>query len=274
MRFETETWRKLYVSESLAHRAMSLMARGLRDYLLRFAEPDGTLLRGCESATELLRVLGARSSERRAVSEGLEELLEVGFLGLEAGRLWIRKFEEAQKRQSPGALRQQRYAKRQRGVTADVTADVTERQHDDAILTSLPIRSETIRSEEREGEREREEPAAPVPLARKAARRLAPVVRSFPEDFEPDETCRAIAQQAQIPMDSELSKARDWAIAHGKRCKDWQAFFRNWLRKSAEFAQRNGKVPGLVQHELALSEAQQNRAKRIAERALRQAGLR
>ncbi len=82
------------------------------------------------------------------------------------------------------------------------------------------------------------------PRARKAAR-LAPVNRPFPDDFVPDESCRQVAQVSRISLESELSKARDWAKANGRRCKDWQAFFRNWLRRAADSPRSQGQL-GLV----------------------------
>ena len=35
MRFERESWRKLYVNESIQHRLMPVLSRGLRDYITR-----------------------------------------------------------------------------------------------------------------------------------------------------------------------------------------------------------------------------------------------
>jgi hypothetical protein len=40
-----ERWRKVYLREALEQRLWSVMARGLRDYLIRLAEDDGALIR-------------------------------------------------------------------------------------------------------------------------------------------------------------------------------------------------------------------------------------
>jgi len=45
-----ERWRKLYLREALDQRLWSVMARGLRDYLIRLAEDDGP-----SSATRTIR---------------------------------------------------------------------------------------------------------------------------------------------------------------------------------------------------------------------------
>jgi hypothetical protein len=131
VKFERESWRKLYVRESVEHRMMSLFARGLRDYLLRHAEPDGTVLPQTKTpASDLGRVLNALPNERKLVEKALEELLRVGFLAIDRGRLWIPRFTEAQAAKSPNAKRQAELRARRRdsggNVTESVTSNVTE----------------------------------------------------------------------------------------------------------------------------------------------------
>ncbi len=59
-----ERWRKLYLRESLEQRLWSVMARGLRDYLIRLAEDDGTLIRDDDDPEgALLKALGAHPEE-------------------------------------------------------------------------------------------------------------------------------------------------------------------------------------------------------------------
>lgn len=108
MRFDRESWRKLYVAESIEHRALPLFTRGLRDYLLRGAQDDGTLLRSTKApAADLARVLAPKDeTERKQLAEGIRELLAIGYLTHSDGRLWITRFEEAQLARSPGAKRQ------------------------------------------------------------------------------------------------------------------------------------------------------------------------
>ena len=47
-----ERWRKLYLREALDQRPWSVMARGLRDYLIRLAEDDGALIRAADEPVE------------------------------------------------------------------------------------------------------------------------------------------------------------------------------------------------------------------------------
>lgn len=126
MRFDRESYRKLYVAESAEHRLLSLFTRGLRDYLLRFAMEDGTLLpKSQKPADDLARVLGAAGAERRMVAHAVTDLINVGYLSYDDGRLWITRYTDAQEARSPGALRQQRYRDNHRDVTHHVTRDVT-----------------------------------------------------------------------------------------------------------------------------------------------------
>jgi 5-methylcytosine-specific restriction endonuclease McrA len=111
VRFDRESWRKLYVAESVEHRLLPLFTRGLRDYLIRHAEQDGTLLpRTSSPAADLGRVLNVNPKERKQLVEAVDELLRIGFLSWDSDcRLWITRFEEAQDARSPGAIRQERW---------------------------------------------------------------------------------------------------------------------------------------------------------------------
>lgn len=46
-----------------------------------------------------------------------------------------------------------------------------------------------------------------------------------------------------VPIDLELEKFRDHSRANDRRFKDFDAAFRNWIRKAADFAERDGKGP-------------------------------
>lgn len=113
MKFERTPWRKLYVSESLEHRSLPLFARGLRDYLLRFAEDDGTLLRSCiDPASDLYRTLTVHASEAKLFRSAVRSLIDVGFLQLTSGTLRIVKFQAAQQAHTSSAERQANYRAR------------------------------------------------------------------------------------------------------------------------------------------------------------------
>jgi hypothetical protein len=92
-----ERWRKLYLREALEQRLWSVMARGLRDYLIRLAEDDGALIRDAEEPVEaLLTVLGAHAGEAELVRGAIELLRRDGFLGGGARALFVRNLPVAQ----------------------------------------------------------------------------------------------------------------------------------------------------------------------------------
>jgi hypothetical protein len=165
MRFDRESWRKLYVAESAEHALMPLVVRGLRDYLLRFAAEDGTLLPNTsDPVPDLAFLLRARPAEHEFVELAISELQRVGYLKLTRGRLWLPKFEDAQAARSPGAKRQAAYKAREEAkraaagtspktsaetspqaspsdVTADTGGDVTneETRRDETTTTAAPV---------------------------------------------------------------------------------------------------------------------------------------
>lgn len=84
-------------------------------------------------------------------------------------------------------------------------------------------------SHEQEREQEREQEGA----AQGGQRRSR--ATQLPKSFEPDETCRSLASELGVDLDAELPKFRDHYAANEKPFKNWQATFRNWLRKAREF---------------------------------------
>jgi hypothetical protein len=93
-----ERWRKLYLRESAEQRgSWPLMARGVRDYLIRVAEDDGRVVsRG--GAARLLDVLGAQpTAERELAAHAIALLLEDGFLVEgEDGAIYVSNLPKAQ----------------------------------------------------------------------------------------------------------------------------------------------------------------------------------
>ena len=52
---------------------------------------------------------------------------------------------------------------------------------------------------------------------------------------------RALAASLGVDCAGEWEKYRDWLAATGKRHKDWEAGFRNWLKKARQFAPKADK---------------------------------
>lgn len=148
MRFDRESYRKLYVRESAEDRMLPIFARGLRDYLLRHAQEDGTLLKKTKDwKDDLARALGVHRSETKCFKDALERLLENGFLTFEGGRLWITRFEEAQAAKTPGAKRTEAYRQRKASQDTSQETSPTESQEASQVTSqkASPLADETRR---------------------------------------------------------------------------------------------------------------------------------
>jgi hypothetical protein len=105
-----------------------------------------------------------------------------------------------------------------------------------ATATLDQRRREEIRVEEkREREPSPSAPAAPqgppalalVPSGAPKAKRKAPL----PADWRPKADHAAIAKEHGKDLELEVERMRDWDAAGGPGSKDWDASFRNWLRR-------------------------------------------
>lgn len=57
---------------------------------------------------------------------------------------------------------------------------------------------------------------------------------ALPDSWEPTAEHKKMALELGLSLPTEVAKLRDWARAKGERKLDWNATFRNWLRKSGE----------------------------------------
>ncbi|MGE9159668.1 hypothetical protein, partial [Escherichia coli] len=51
-----------------------------------------------------------------------------------------------------------------------------------------------------------------------------------------------IAAEVGVSCQAEFAKYRDWLAANGKRQKNEEAGFRNWLRRAAEFKPKTSRT--------------------------------
>lgn len=102
----------------------------------------------------------------------------------------------------------------------------------DDVSTMCALREQNVSPEteaETETETEGEERAsAPPPGVDKSKRRA----RGLPTDWAPNAEHEAIAKERGVSLEGEAVKMRDWALANGETKKDWDATFRNWLRRA------------------------------------------
>ena len=59
-----------------------------------------------------------------------------------------------------------------------------------------------------------------------------PAKSALPPSWSPNDRHREQAAESGVNCDIEADKLRDWAQATGNRYADWDAMFRNWLRKA------------------------------------------
>lgn len=283
MKFEREPWRKLYVSESLEHRALPLFTRGLRDYLLRFAGPDGTILRSTsDPASDLYRTLIGHPSEAKKLKDAVASLIAVGFLEHASGCLRIAKFERAQAERTSNAERQARYRSRkstesltperygnvtrnadsnaQRNVTGDVTrcntGNVTVTLPVTSRVTSPELREEK-RSDDDEDPRTRQVARAGAPPSSSSAAAPAPEAEPVDKRFAMhpgwslDERTRSSLEVEMIP-DWAIARIAQQAITHfaagDDRCTDavWRQRIAKWVRRDWHDPNRRPRQDGLA----------------------------
>lgn len=60
--------------------------------------------------------------------------------------------------------------------------------------------------------------------------------QQIPDTWTPTQSHYELAHSLHVNCDQEAQKMRDWALSKGATGKDWDARFRNWLRRAAELA--------------------------------------
>lgn len=80
-------------------------------------------------------------------------------------------------------------------------------------------------------------PARETPKSKPAGKRMVPERWTPSDDLRETLTTR----YPFVAIDDELERFRDHSRANDRRFKDFDAAFRNWIRKAADFARRDGK---------------------------------
>lgn len=270
MRFDRESWRKLYRDESVEHRLLPVLARGLRDYLIRHAKDDGTILTKTDDpGGDLARALGAHADEFDLVARYVGDWIRDGYLTHTKGKLAIKNFKVAQQSRTPEAERQRRFREKKRaveGVTGNVTPGVTCNVTDVTPVTPTraPARlvsSPLVSSETPEGVQGGDgETVCPPDLV---ARLTAVGV--------PDELAAALG----VPVSAVLATLDDfagyWTIGAGtgKRRRQWPARAREWVRdqhRQGKLAKRPADALSPSEHARLQAEAEKRNAADAARR--------
>jgi hypothetical protein len=105
-------------------------------------------------------------------------------------------------------IRQQRFRDKKRNVTVTHNGDVT------------PINAQS------ESESESQSKASKKKTTKKKAVQL-------PQEWKPSNGHHELARKLGVNIEWEADQMRDWAISKGESKKDWDAAFRNWIRREA-----------------------------------------
>ena len=109
--------------------------------------------------------------------------------------------------------------------------------------TENHVVSDKIREEKKREEKRERKPAA--------ARPAKPSL----ETWSPNDSHRELAKHRGVDVEREATKMRDWLLANGKRYKDYDAGFRNWLERARPEAMNR---PGITRPNLANNLLQHN----------------
>lgn len=133
--------------------------------------------------------------------------------------------ERKDKRDRMRALRAQSVTSNRRVTNPDVTSK---------LPTPDPTRPEVAKATYIGGASASAEDAQPT---KRRARKTR-----LPDNWQPNDTHAETARRLHLNIDSEAEDFRNHAQAQGRRLVDWDAGFRSWLKKSAEYAQeRQGR---------------------------------
>lgn len=77
----------------------------------------------------------------------------------------------------------------------------------------------------------------------RVSRRQATKAAGLPQDWKPSTEAVELAKQLGLDVKQETAKFADRMRSGERKSADWQAEFRNWLRRGAEFQERNGTKP-------------------------------
>jgi hypothetical protein len=160
MKWEQETWRKLYVRVDAKWLSLPVSARGLGSELLKYADDNGELHLGSDPpGVAVAFLLSARPKEHRRIAEDLDLLMspEHRFMvQIGPGAYRIRNFVDAQAKSGSAKRMALKRARDAAPPPVTVTPNVTSRGDGsvqnksvtgDANKVTDPIRSDPIRSD-------------------------------------------------------------------------------------------------------------------------------
>lgn len=261
MDFENERYVKIYTRDTITLRMLSWQARAVLMQMLRKADRSGTIETGEHGTRGLAVVIDIPAD---VTCHAIEELVTSGTVVVTSNGFFLPRYAEGQRARDSAAQRKRN--ERERLTTAQVSRSaesVTEDTPVSQIVTgsesqsqsvtsghsvtkNVTLRIEQNRTEQtrlEEIEREASPPDAAAPPKPKRVKRTK---CQLPTGWEPDSGCEDLAAQLGVDCRAESVKFRDHFQANGKLHVDWQAAFRNWLRRAAEWGANRGGPSGGV----------------------------
>jgi hypothetical protein len=95
-----------------------------------------------------------------------------------------------------------------------------------------PLQRAKDKDKEKEKEKAKGKDKEEPPKKQKTKRAI-----QLPDDWEPNKKHHEIAVEFKANLSLETEKFRDWALSKGETKKDWDAAFRNWLRRAKNGSQ-------------------------------------
>lgn len=238
MDWSSERYVRAYIRDTADYLVLSWQARGLWWEILRKADRSGVV--ACSHGSRGIAVLVRWPAEVVAIA--LAELVEDGCIQVCHDGYLIPNYLEAQEAVKSNALRCEEYRERRRD----------ERNTNSVKANSNGVGNDTSKHAATRGDTpSRSEPILADPI------RAEPLDAVMGFDFgqtatatEPPKAARKdratklddawspgpVVVPDGVDISVELERFRDWARANGRKFVDWQAAWRNWVRKAGELA--------------------------------------
>jgi len=244
MNWSEEFWIKLYRRMSPSFMAMHWQSRGLFRLVITELDPaTGRLELG---RLGLKAVSVAIHAPWEEVETFLQECLDDGCLAVDGSDLVCPNYLEAQQSAQTGAarMRKLRQARRLARDESSPKRDETQRDRDessrerDAVTNTVTFSDESDykRREEKRREDKISDPTPTPPASGKGKPRTVKTL--LPDDWQPTpehvELARAEGGRDASWVQDQARRMRDYAAGKGWRMVDWNATFRNWIRRALE----------------------------------------
>lgn len=230
MNWEDEFWIKLYNRDTATWKLLDWRSRVVLMLMLRKCDRAGVIEVGDNGLPGLAAIVEVPFE---VVESGMADLYRTKTVVATSTSYVIPKFMEAQETRQSDKVRKRESRERHRAsqyVTSghQRSPDVTNGHRASPMVT---IRVEEKRIEENEEGLVSCSPSAPSKPSAPRGRKAKPKT-TIPPGWIP----AAVEAPPNVSQATELPKFRDHHAAKGSSFADWDAAWRNWLRRSAEFA--------------------------------------